>query len=236
MLTGKRNNHKFLSDFVDQFDLYRHEWATQTDNYTSICQSIGSLIHVANVLHDYCKDMWLYISNGNVVIYDEDKVGSSTMSHKINPIKFENAMANLDLFIANAQNFINGMSRSMLQRDLTSSTLLRNLGHTMGYFWLACISIKEGTEPLRYNAYDSTNEIDNNYQVLSEYIQLKLKLEGYPSSTDIVRKSFQAYHNMDKELYEIVVKDMVGCMDLPKELVDEILSMDPVDYYEKCHV
>ena len=179
---------KFGDNFIKSLGLKRNHYTTQIDHYDNYSEIFDSLKRIATILVDLSRDIWLYISNNYFTQKCvKEEVGSSTMPHKINPINFENAEGNLMISIS----FFEFMSRklpvSRLQRDLTDSTVLRNIGTCYGYFLIGIKSIISGLKRLEVNREIIQKNLNENEIVLSEAIQSILRREGIPNSYDIIK-------------------------------------------------
>ncbi len=184
---------KGMSEFCMQsFGLTRCELSTQVENYQSLCEFLDVLRNVSNILTDLCKDMWLYAFNGNIKMrYVEGETGSSTMTHKINPISFENAEGNFEICNSMIEFMTRKLAVSRLQRDLSDSTVIRNLGVVFGHFTLAIKSLSIGLDKISFDATKSGADIDDNGKIYTEYVQLHLKAMGYTGVDDIVSNLFR---------------------------------------------
>lgn len=200
---------------------------TQVDNYRSLCHMLDHLRAYANILIDLCRDMWHYISLGyfNIKV-DANHVGSSTMPQKINPIQFENAEGNLEIFVMWCSFLTDKLSKSRLQRDLTDSTVIRNIGSVFGYLHLALDSLEKGLGSLSIDKSILKKELENNFQVLGEAVQSMLRKEGHTSAYMAVKEHFIG-QSMDKQKYVDAIKRL--------EIEDEELEyklqcLEPQDY------
>ena len=169
----------FADNFLKLFNLKRTEFSTQIANYDNYCEIFDCLKRINSILIDFCQDIWLYISKEYFLLkINENEVGSSTMPHKVNPINFENAEGNLLL----ANSLLEFMSRklpcSRLSRDLSDSTVLRNIGLIFGYIQISFINIVKGLDKLKLNKKKIQYDLNQNLQVLSEAEQVNLKKKG----------------------------------------------------------
>lgn len=179
----------FGNEFVLEFlGLERSQHTTQIEHYDCLaaqCQAIG---RINTILIDWCRDVWTYISmeyfRQKTV---KDEVGSSAMPHKVNPIDFENAEGNLGLANAIFQHLAEKLPISRLQRDLTDSTVLRNLGVPMAHTLIAFKSIRKGLDKLVLNEGKLYSDLEDNYMVVAEGIQVILRREGYPQPYEALK-------------------------------------------------
>ena len=179
---------KFADSFTKRFGFERNKYTTQIDIYDNYSELFDILKRISIILLDFTRDMWLYISQeyfNQKCIADE--VGSSTMPHKINPIYFENAEGNLLLSITLFEFMSKKLPVSRLQRDLTDSTVLRNIGSCYAYLLISINSIGEGLERIEPNFEKISQDLNNNSVILAEAIQSILRNELVESSYDIIK-------------------------------------------------
>ena len=180
---------KFANDFIESLGLTRNQFTTQIDIYDNYAEIFDNLKRICTILVDFARDIWIYISNNYLVQKCvKEEVGSSTMPHKINPIDFENAEGNLMLAI----NLLEFLSRklpiSRLQRDLTDSTVLRNIGTVFSYILIGIKSLQNGLKKVDANTLKISQDLEDNKIVLAEAIQSILRREKIPNSYDIIKK------------------------------------------------
>ncbi len=170
------------------FHLKRQQYTTQIAHYDEIAEYCHQLIRINTILLDFCRDVWTYVS----MDYFQQKtkageIGSSAMPHKVNPIDFENAEGNLGVSTALASHLAEKLPISRLQRDLTDSTVLRNLGVPIGHSYLALLSIQSGLYKLVLNETKIAQDLDDQWIVLSEAIQTILRREGFENPYEILK-------------------------------------------------
>jgi adenylosuccinate lyase len=186
--------NKFGDEFCSHFGLVRSYPTTQIEHYDNLAALFDNLKRINTILIDFSRDMWQYISMEYFKQkIKEGEIGSSAMPHKVNPIDFENAEGNLG--------FANGMFEylsaklpiSRLQRDLTDSTVLRNIGVPIAHTYVAMQSLLKGISKLELNTEAINRDLDNNWAVVAEAIQTILRKEGYPNPyetlKDLTRKN-----------------------------------------------
>ena len=145
--------------------------------------------------------MWIYISNDTYELkLIKNEVGSSTMPHKVNPIDFENAEGNLGISNALNNHFSDKLTRSRLQRDLSDSTVLRNIGSTYGYSYLGISSLVKGLNKITPNKKSIFNELDNNWEVLTEAVQTVMRYEGIDDAYEQLKRLSRG-NKLDKKTY-----------------------------------
>src|SRR3990167_1366736 len=168
-------------DFVCSLGLSFSSYTTQIEPHDGIAEVSHIMIRINNILIDYTRDIWTYISLG----YFKQKtiaaeVGSSTMPHKVNPIDFENAEGNLGLSNALFEHFANKLTQSRLQRDLSDSTVMRNIGAAFAYAFIAYQALAMGNEKLQLNPERIEQDLNNTWEVLSEAIQTVMRRYQVP--------------------------------------------------------
>lgn len=179
---------KFADSFTKSFGFERNKYTTQIDIYDNYSELFDILKRISVILLDFTRDMWLYISQDyfkQKCIVDE--VGSSTMPHKINPINFENAEGNLMLSVTLFEFISKKLPVSRLQRDLTDSTVLRNIGSCYAYLLISINSINEGLGRIEPNFEKISKDLNNNSVVLAEAIQSILRNELVENSYDLIK-------------------------------------------------
>jgi adenylosuccinate lyase len=173
-----------------------------------LAELLQNIIRINNVLTDMSVDMWLYIER-NIFIQKNraGEVGSSTMPHKINPIAFENAEGNLELANSGLEFLSSRLCRSRLQRDLSGSTLFRNVGTSFGHSLLAYKNIVNGLGRIKPNKNQAETELENNWGVLAEALQTVLRKNGDAGAYEKIKKITRG-RELDKEKYLAIVKSL----------------------------
>ncbi|MEI8278993.1 MAG: adenylosuccinate lyase [Bacteroidota bacterium] len=180
---------RFGNDFVNKkLGLERMQYTTQIEHYDNIAAQFDALKRINTILIDLCRDVWQYIS----IEYfkqkvKKDEVGSSAMPHKVNPIDFENAEGNLGIANALYEHLAAKLPISRLQRDLTDSTVLRNVGVPLSHSFLALRSLDKGIGKLLLNKEKIDADLDNNWAVVAEAIQTVLRRENYPQPYEALK-------------------------------------------------
>ena len=186
------NWHRFSEDFIHQLGLTRSYPTTQIEHYDQLASYCNIWSQVSTILLDYSKDMWQYISLHYFTLSKKTgEIGSSAMPHKVNPIHFENAEGNLGLSRVLLQHFSSKLPISRLQRDLTDSTVLRNLGVPFGHLLVALHQLLEGTQRVSPYTEQLDTDLENHWQVISEGAQVLLRRIGYPSAYEEVQSLLQ---------------------------------------------
>ena len=216
----------FSARFVRSFGLEPNTHTTQIEPHDWIAEYCHALLRVNTVLIDFARDMWSYISLG----YFKQKpvaseVGSSTMPHKINPIDFENAEGNLGLANALLAHFAEKLPLSRLQRDLTDSTVLRNLGVAVGHSVLAYQSLEAGLRKAELDEARLVEDLTRAWEVLGEAVQTVMRAHGLPDAYDRL-KEFTRGRPVD----EAAMHEFIGSLSLPAEEKARLLLLEPKTY------
>jgi adenylosuccinate lyase len=219
---------RFGDDFVREFlGLERSKTTTQIEHYDCFaaqCQAIG---RINTILIDFCRDIWTYVS----MEYFKQKtvageVGSSAMPHKVNPIDFENAEGNLGIANALFQHFAEKLPVSRLQRDLTDSTVLRNIGVPMGHTVVALKSIQKGLGKLMLNEGQLFDDLEDNWMVIAEGIQVILRREGYPQPYEALKALTRGRSLVTREH----LHEFIDALEISDEVKEELKRLTPHNY------
>ncbi|KJP89072.1 adenylosuccinate lyase [Plasmodium fragile] len=236
---GNFNAHKVVSKNTDwighikiflqkYFDLTYGLYCTQIQDHDYICEVCDGLARANATLIDLCVDIWLYISNNLLKLKLKDKeVGSSTMPHKVNPIDFENAEGNLHVANAFLKLFSSKLPTSRLQRDLSDSTVLRNIGSSLAYCLIAYKSVLKGLNKMDLDRRKLEEELNENWSTLAEPIQIMMKRFNYVDAYEEL-KQFTRGKIVDKEIMQEFIK--TKCNFLPQDVVDQLLQLTPATY------
>lgn len=191
---------KFANDFLTHLGLTRQQYTTQIEHYDNLAAHFDCMKRINNILLDFCRDVWTYVS----MEYFKQKtkkgeVGSSAMPHKVNPIDFENAEGNLGIANALFEHLAAKLPVSRLQRDLTDSTVLRNIGVPFAHTIIAFRSIEKGINKLVVNDARIYEDLENNWAVVAEAIQTILRRENYPSPYEALKELTRGKDKIDKK-------------------------------------
>ena len=179
----------FAENFLSIYDIKRETYTTQISNYDTLCNLLNNIKTLNNIINDLNIDCWLYISKNYLIQkINENEVGSSTMPHKVNPINFENSEGNITIANALIEGITRKLSISRLQRDLTDSTILRNLGSVLGYTLIAYKSTLKGLEKIAANEDVIINDLTSNPLILSEGIQTVLRKHGENNAYEYLKE------------------------------------------------
>jgi len=208
-------------------NLNAHKETTQIAHYDHLAAILHTLNRINTILIDFCRDIWTYISMEyfkQKVIANE--VGSSAMPHKVNPIDFENAEGNLGIANAINSHLAEKLPVSRLQRDLTDSTVIRNVGVPLGHTLIACMSIKKGLSKLLLNKAKLEQDLDANWAVVAEAIQNILRREGYPKPYEALKGLTRGKANIGKDdIYEFVES-----LEISAAIKEELKAISPFNY------
>ena len=236
--TGQFNAHHVAYPDVDWLDfgqrfvedvlgLTRTQVTTQIEPYDHLAAWCDALRRIHTVLMDLDKDMWTYISmdyfKQKIV---EGEVGSSAMPHKVNPIDFENSEGNLGVANALLSHFAEKLPISRLQRDLTDSTVLRNLGVPMGHSLIAMKATRKGLSKLVLNEAKLASELEANWAVVAEAVQTVLRREGYPQPYEALKALTRTHGSITAE----VMAEFIGGLEVSEAVKSELKAITPSNY------
>ncbi len=213
-------------DFVESLGLSFNAYTTQIEPHDGIAEVSQIMIRINNMLLDYTRDVWTYIS----LNYFKQKtivgeVGSSTMPHKVNPIDFENAEGNLGLANAMFEHFSNKLTQSRMQRDLSDSTVLRNLGTAFAYTLIAYHSISKGNDKLQINKMALEDDLNQNWEVLAEAIQTVMRRYNIPNAYEQL-KDLTRGQGVDENSLRQFIKNL----DIPEDAKARLSELTPEKY------
>ena len=218
----------FANRFVDEtLHLKRSQTTTQIEHYDNLAALFDNLKRINTILIDLCRDMWTYISMEYFrQQIREGEVGSSAMPHKVNPIDFENAEGNFGLANAIFEHLAAKLPISRLQRDLTDSTVLRNVGVPIAHSLLALKSLKKGLEKLKINNEAIANDLENNWAVVAEAIQTILRREAYPNPYEELKKLTRGNSGITRES----LSAFINSLNVPNSVKNELKAINPQNY------
>ena len=214
------------SKFIKSFGVNQNPLTTQIESHDWIAEMSHSIIRINNISTDLCQDMWIYISNNIFKLkLNKNEVGSSTMPHKVNPIDFENAEGNFGISTSLNNFFADKLTKSRLQRDLSDSTVLRNIGLSFGYSYLAISSLINGMTKVEPNKNFISNELDDNWEVLAEAVQTIMRYEGISDAYEQLKKLSRG-NKLDKNSYIQFVKTL----EISNSSKSKLLNLTPSKY------
>ena len=210
---------KLGNDFVKELGLHRQQFTTQIEHYDNMAAHFDCMKRINNILVDFCRDVWTYVS----MEYFKQKtkkgeVGSSAMPHKVNPIDFENAEGNLGMANALFEHLSAKLPVSRLQRDLTDSTVLRNIGVPFAHTLIAMRSIEKGLGKLVINDAKIHADLEDNWAVVAEAIQTILRRESYPNPYEALKDLTRGSNGIDKKTIHHFIDGLKIKDDVKKEL------------------
>ncbi len=219
---------KLANEFVENnLGLTRVQYTTQIEHYDNLAAHFDCMKRINNIFIDLCRDVWAYISMEYFKQkIKKDEIGSSTMPHKVNPIDFENAEGNLGIANALFEHLASKLPVSRLQRDLTDSTVLRNMGVPFANTLIAFKSIEKGLESLVVNDSKIHADLENNWAVISEAIQTILRRENYPNPYEALKKLTRGNNHVDKK----AIYQFIDSLKINDELKKELRKITPHNY------
>ena len=213
-------------DFIEKLGINFAPYSSQIESHDYIAEYFHALNRFNTILIDFCRDIWGYISLGYFTQKTiKGEIGSSTMPHKVNPIDFENAEGNLGLAIAVGDHFATKLPISRWQRDLTDSTVLRNLGVSCAHSLISYASICKGIGKLEVNESKITEDLGKAWEVLAEPIQTVMRRYGvenpYEKLKDLTR---------GKQIDSKIIDDFISTLEIPAEAKEELRKLTPMNY------
>lgn len=217
---------KHCYNFVTSLGLSFNAYTTQIEPHDGLAEVSQIMVRINNILLDYTQDIWSYISLG----YFKQKtvakeIGSSTMPHKVNPIDFENAEGNLGLANALFIHFANKLTQSRLQRDLSDSTVLRNIGMAFSYSLIAYLSLAKGNEKLQINKQALQEDLKSNWKVLTEAVQTMMRRYNIPDAYEQL-KTLTHKQGIDENSLRQFIKEL----SIPDEAKEILIQLTPENY------
>lgn len=216
--------NRFVSE---KLGLEREQWTTQISNYDYLGAIFDAMRRINTIIIDLDRDFWMYIS----MDYFKQKikqgeVGSSAMPHKVNPIDYENSEGNLGMANAMLQFLAAKLPVSRLQRDLTDSTVIRNIGMVFGYSVIAFQSTLKGLRKLILHKEKMDEDLDNNWEVVAEAIQTILRREGYPHPYEALK----ALTRTNQKMSEQTIHEFVATLNVSDDVKKELKAIAPQNY------
>lgn len=219
---------EFGNTFAENYlGLKRSQFTTQIEHYDQLAALFDNFSRINTILIDLDRDVWQYISMGYFTQkVNKGEVGSSAMPHKVNPIDFENSEGNLGIANSAFNHLSSKLPISRLQRDLTDSTVLRNIGVPMAHSLLAWKSLKKGLDKIEINRENISADLEANWAVVAEAIQTILRRENYPnpyeSLKDLTRGS--------KEINKKTIHRFIDTLNVSEEIKEELKKINPENY------
>ena len=218
---------KFAESFVKNMGLSLSFPTTQIEHYDNLAAIFDNIKRINSIIIDFNQDMWLYIS----MDYFKQKIkkgeiGSSAMPHKVNPIDFENSEGNLGIANSIFNHLSSKLPISRLQRDLTDSTVLRNLGVPIAHTIIGINSTIKGINKILLNKNKIDEDLENNWIVISEAIQTVLRREGYPKPYEALKKLTRKNEKIDK----ITFSNFINSLEISDKVKKELMKISPFNY------
>ena len=222
----KINWESVAESFVNNLKLDFNKHTTQVEPKDTIALLLGDYVKLNNIFIDLSRDIWGYISLGYFSQQlKEGEVGSSTMPHKVNPIDFENAEGNLGIANAILTHISNTVTISRWQRDLTDSTIMRNIGSSFGYINLAMYSLLKGLNKLEINKIKLKQDLDDSWEVLTEAIQTVIRKNNIPNGYELMKKLSRGKKISKEDLVKFIDE-----MDVPYDDKQSLSKLTPSSY------
>ena len=219
--------HDFAEKFCSNLGLDRSYPTTQIEHYDNLAAYFDNFKRINTILIDLSRDVWTYISMDYFKQQIVDgEVGSSAMPHKVNPIDFENAEGNLGIANSFFQHLSIKLPISRLQRDLTDSTVLRNIGVPFGHGLIALNNLQKGLKKLIVNKEKIDQDLNNNWVVVAEAIQTILRREGYPKPYETLKDLTRTNNRINKE----TISNFIHTLNVPQLVKDELILLSPHNF------
>ena len=218
----------FGQNFVSEhLAVERNQWTTQIESYDSMAAHFDAWKRICTILIDFSRDVWSYVSMDYFKQeIKKGEVGSSAMPHKVNPIDFENAEGNLGIAIAILEHLSHKLPISRLQRDLTDSTVLRNIGVPMGHILIALSSLNKGLGKLILNSDKLNSDLEQNWAVVAEAIQTILRREKYPNPYETLKELTRKNSSITKES----IHEFIDTLNVNDTIKMELKGITPHNY------
>jgi adenylosuccinate lyase len=218
----------FATTFVAvELGLTRSNPTTQIEHYDNLAALFDNLKRINTILIDFSRDVWQYVAmNYFKQKIKEGEIGSSAMPHKVNPIDFENAEGNLGIANALFEHLSAKLPISRLQRDLTDSTVLRNVGVPLAHTMIALASLEKGISKLELNQQAINDDLDDNWAVIAEAIQTVLRKEGYPNPYEALKELTRKNEKITQQSFISFIDDL----DITEELKARLKQITPFTY------
>jgi adenylosuccinate lyase len=224
--------HEFANKFLEtKLHIQRQQYTTQIEHYDLLAAHFDNIKRINTILIDLCRDVWTYISMDYFKpTLTKTEVGSSAMPHKVNPIDFENAEGNLGIANALLEHLSAKLPISRLQRDLTDSTVIRNIGVPIAHTFLAINSTSKGLKKLILNPDKINADLEDNWAVIAEAIQTILRRENYPSPYEALKNLTRSNEKISKQS----IHQFIDSLKINAALKKELKSYTPYNYTGLC--
>ena len=218
----------FSNDFLkSSLELKRQQTTTQIEHYDNLAAKMNNLSRINTILIDFSRDIWTYVSMDYFKQkINKNEVGSSAMPHKVNPIDFENAEGNLGIANSLFSFMADKLPISRLQRDLTDSTVLRNIGVPLAHTLIALKSLNKGIKKLVINKEKISSDLDENWAVVAEAIQTILRRENYPNPYE----SLKELTRLNSKITKKTIGDFIDNLNVGDNIKKELKKINPSNY------
>lgn len=225
------NWHSYANEFLQKdLGIRRQQFTTQIEHYDMLAAFFDALCRINTILLDFCRDIWTYISMDYFKQkVKKNEVGSSAMPHKVNPIDFENAEGNLGLANAIFHHLSAKLPISRLQRDLTDSTVIRNIGVPLAHTLISLQSIEKGISKLLLNKEKIDADLDNNWAVVAEAIQTVLRRENYPNPYEALKELTRGNAHVNQK----TMSSFIDSLNVSESIKSELRRFTPHNYTGK---
>lgn len=220
------NWEQLSQETIESLGLHYNPYTTQIEPHDYIAELCHSLQRINTISIDFCRDIWSYISIGyfkQKVVASE--VGSSTMPHKVNPIDFENAEGNFGMANAMLAHFAEKLPISRWQRDLSDSTVLRNLGSAFGYCLIACAALIRGLHKIQIDEVQLAKDLDDNWEVLAEPIQTVMRRYNIDKPYEKLKELTRG-----KKINQQIINEFIAGLDIPDDAKQSLQALTPSTY------
>ena len=219
--------HNFSKVFIESLGLKQNAYTTQIEPHDFMAEIFHSVIRVNSILIDLNRDLWSYISNSYFTQKTlKNEVGSSTMPHKVNPIDFENSEGNLGLANALLTHLSEKLPLSRWQRDLTDSTVLRNIGLALGYSLVAYKSCLKGLDKIEVNQEKINIDLDSAWEILAEPIQTVMRKNGISNPYEKLKELTRGSQKINQK----ILHDFISALEISKEDKEYLINLKPQTY------
>lgn len=224
----KKNWTSLANQFVEGIlGLQRQQYTTQVEHYDYLAAHFDALKRINTILLDFCRDIWTYISMDYFKLkVIKGEIGSSVMPHKVNPIDFENAEGNLGIANALLEHFSSKLPVSRLQRDLSDSTVLRNIGVPFAHTLISLKSIEKGLDKLVVNEQRIHEDLENNWVVIAEALQTILRRENYPKPYEALKTLTRGNTGINRQ----TIHRFIEGLNVPERVKKEMKKITPHNY------
>jgi adenylosuccinate lyase len=217
----------FANNYIESLGMIRQQTTTQIEQYDELASLFNTIARICTILIDYARDIWIYVSMDYFKQkLKEGEIGSSAMPHKVNPIDFENAEGNLGIAIAILNHLADKLPVSRLQRDLTDSTVLRNIGVPFGHLLIAVNSILKGNDKLLLNESAIHADLEKNWIVVAEAIQSVLRTAGFEKPYELLKDLTRT----NKVIGKAEIHEFIRNLDVSDVIKDRLLMISPQNY------